>query len=279
MFTTTMFESIKEALANSEKSSGGNSLYREILKFKAGNTYVLRLLPNINSLKDSFYHYFVHGWNSFSTGEYVSAVSLQTIGQTDPIAVERYRIKKNGSEEEKAKAEQVKWQEQWFVNVYVIDDPVTPENNGTVKVMRFGKKLNKLVMSAISGDDSDEFGPRVFDLSANGCNLKLRAEKQGEYVSYDSSRFTSPTDLGLSEERQKEIYNSIHELAAINPLKSEDEIIQIWKKHFVCEPLPVVGAKAPAASITQTESSSEDSSEAKIDDAMVAELLKSFDSN
>lgn len=279
MFTTSMFESIKEALANSEKSSGGNSLYREILKFKAGNTYVLRLLPNINSLKDSFYHYYVHGWNSFSTGEYVSAVSLQTIGQTDPIAIERFRIKKTGTEEEKSKAEQVKWQEQWFVNVYVVDDPVTPENNGTVKVMRFGKKLNKLVMSAISGDDSDEFGPRVFDLSANGCNLKLRAEKQGEYVSYDSSRFTSPTDLGLSEERQKEIYNSIHELAAINPLKSEDEIIQIWKKHFVCEPLPVVGAKAPASSPTEVEDSSETSSEAKIDDAMVAELLKSFDSN
>jgi len=279
MFTTSMFESIKEALANSEKSSGGNSLYREILKFKAGNTYVLRLLPNINSLKDSFYHYYVHGWNSFSTGEYVSAVSLQTIGQTDPIAIERFRIKKTGTEEEKAKAEQVKWQEQWFVNVYVVDDPVTPENNGTVKVMRFGKKLNKLVMAAISGDDSDEFGPRVFDLSANGCNLKLRAEKQGEYVSYDSSRFTSPTDLGLSEERQKEIYNSIHELAAINPLKSEDEIIQIWKKHFVCEPLPVVGAKAPASSLTEVEDSSETSSEAKIDDAMVAELLKSFDSN
>jgi hypothetical protein len=277
MFTTSMFESIKEALAKSETSSGGNGLYREILKFKAGNTYVLRLLPNIKSLKDSFYHYYVHGWNSFSTGEYVSAVSLQTIGQTDPIGVERYRIKKNGTEEEKAKAEQVKWQEQWFVNVYVVDDPVTPENNGTVKVMRFGKKLNKLVMAAISGDDSDEFGSRVFDLSANGCNLKLKAEKQGEYVSYDSSRFTSPTDLGLSEERQKEIYDSIHDLAAINPIKTEDEIIQLWKKHFVCEPLPVVGSKAPVAS--EPSASTEETSDSKIDDAMVAELLKSFDSN
>lgn len=277
MFTTSMFESIKEALAKSENSSGGNGLYREILKFKAGNTYVLRLLPNIKSLKDSFYHYYVHGWNSFSTGEYVSAVSLQTIGQTDPIGVERYRIKKNGTEEEKAKAEQVKWQEQWFVNVYVVDDPVTPENNGTVKVMRFGKKLNKLIMAAISGDDSDEFGSRVFDLSANGCNLKLKAEKQGEYVSYDSSRFTSPTDLGLSEERQKEIYDSIHDLTAINPIKTEDEIIQIWKKHFVCEPLPVVGSKAPVAS--EPSASTEESSDSKIDDAMVAELLKSFDSN
>ena len=277
MFTTSMFESIKEALAKSETSSGGNGLYREILKFKAGNTYVLRLLPNIKSLKDSFYHYYVHGWNSFSTGEYVSAVSLQTIGQTDPIGVERYRIKKNGTEEEKAKAEQVKWQEQWFVNVYVVDDPVTPENNGTVKVMRFGKKLNKLVMAAISGDDSDEFGSRVFDLSANGCNLKLKAEKQGEYVSYDSSRFTSPTDLSLSEERQKEIYDSIHDLAAINPIKTEDEIIQLWKKHFVCEPLPVVGSKAPVAS--EPSASTEETSDSKIDDAMVAELLKSFDSN
>jgi hypothetical protein len=40
-----------------------------------------------------------------------------------------------------------------------------------------------------------------------------------------------------------------------------------------------VGAKAPASAPTESETSSGESSEAKIDDAMVAELLKSFDSN
>lgn len=275
MYNSSMFASIKDALAKSEKS-GGNPLYKEILKFKAGNTYVLRLLPNVNDPSKTFYHYFQHGWNSFATGEYVSALSLQTIGKPDPIGIETYRIKKNGTEEQKAKAQSVKWQEQWYVNVYVIDDPVTPANNGTVKIFRFGKKLNNIIESAISGDDSDEFGAKVFDLSKNGVNFKLKAEKQGEYTTYDSSRFTSPVSVNLSDERIEQIYNSVHDLTSVNPIKSEEELIEMWNKHFVVketfESKPQ--AKTPVASHEEDE---DVSSTKELSDEMVNELLKGYD--
>lgn len=269
MYNANLFQSIKEALTKSENSSG-NPLYKEILKFKAGNTYVLRLLPNVQEPSKTFFHFYQHGWNSFSTGQYVSALSLQTIGKPDPIGMETYRLKKNGTDEEKEKVTAVKWQEQWYVNVYVVDDPTTPENNGTVKIFRFGKKLHKMIESAISGDDSDEFGPRVFDLSANGCNFKLKAEKQGEYVAYDSSRFTSPVDLGLSEERQEEIYKNIHDLTAVNALKSEEELVEMWNKHFLCKDLfqPTKAVATVAAEETNSGGGSE------ISDDVVAELLK-----
>lgn len=271
-----MFESIKEALKNSAKS-GGNPLYKEILKFKAGNTYILRLLPNIKDVPNTFYHFYVHGWNSFATGEYVSSVSLQTVGKPDPIGSEVYRMKKMGSAEEKEKVEAVKWQEQWYVNVYVVDDPVTPENNGTVKILRFGRKLNKLIEEAISGSDSDEFGPRVFDLSENGVNLKLKVEKNdGGFINYDSSRFTSPQNLNLTKEKQDEIYSSIHDLTAINPLKSEEEIVQLWNKHFLCtEGLPSLKKDKEVDSEPVEETTS--SGEAKIEDDMVKELLKGLE--
>lgn len=232
-----MFASIKEALAKSEKTGSTSSSYKEILRFKAGNTYVLRLLPNIKDTANTFYHYFQHGWESFCSGEYVSTLSLQTVGKTDPISLATWRIKKNGTEEEKKKAEAVKWSEQWFVNAYVVDDPVNPENNGCVKIFRFGRKLHKMINSAISGEDADEFGARVFDLSPNGVNLKLRVEKQGDYITYDSSRFTSPNDLNLSSQKIEEIYESIHDLTAVLPLKTEEEIIDLWNKHFLCQNL------------------------------------------
>jgi len=277
-----MFQSIKEALAKSE-SSTGNPLYKEILKFKEGNTYVLRLLPNVKEPSKTFYHFFTHGWNSFSTGQYVSALSLQTVGQPDPIGRERYRLSKTGTSEEKKKVEAVKWQEQWYVNVYVIDDPVNPQNNGTVKIFRYGKKLDQKITSAISGDDSDEFGAKVFDLSSSGVNFKLKVEKnQGGYITYDSSRFTSPVDLGLTKDQQKEVYDSVFDLSSVNQLKTEEDLMKMWNLHFLCvdesksvsvptetfTPKPVVVEKAKN---TQSEDDGE------ISDEMVEELLKGLE--
>lgn len=272
-----MFQSIRDAIAKSE-TTGGNPLYKEILKFKVGNTYVLRLLPNINSPQNTFYHFYTHGWNSFTTGQYVSTLSLQTIGQPDPISKERYRLLKNGTPEEKAKAETVKWQEQWYVNVYVVDDPVNPENNGTVKIFRYGKMLDKMIKSAIEGDDSDEFGARVFDLSPSGVNFKLKVEKQGEWTSYNSSRFTSPADLGLSEEKIEEIYSSVHDLTSVNQIKSESEIVDMWNTHFLG--VTTVVSKTPLPTVVTTESTPNLStkeplnSKEEISDEMVEELLK-----
>jgi hypothetical protein len=278
MYNKSMFDSIKDALTKSEKT-GGNPLYKEILKFKPGNTYVLRLLPNIAEPSKTFFHFYQHGWNSFATGEYVSALSLQTIGKPDPIGMETYRIKKNGSEEQKRKVQAVKWQEQYYVNVYVVDDPTTPENNGTVKIFRFGKKLHKIIDSAISGDDSDEFGSRVFDLSKEGVNFKLKAEKQGEYTAYDSSRFTSPINLNLSEERQKEIYNSLHDLTAVNPIKSEQELIDMWNKHFICKEQESVLEKGFVETPKKPEPQQDYglNSVEELSDDMVNELIKGYD--
>lgn len=277
MYNSSMFASIKDALAKSEKS-GGNPLYKEILKFKAGHTYVLRLLPNVNDPSKTFFHYFQHGWNSFATGEYVSALSLQTIGKPDPIGIETYRIKKNGTEEQKQKVQSVKWQEQWYVNVYVIDDPVTPANNGTVKIFRFGKKLNNIIESAISGDDSDEFGAKVFDLTKDGVNFKLKAEKQGEYTTYDSSRFTSPVSLNLTDEKMEQIYNSVHDLTSVNPIKSEEELMEMWNKHFVVKDIfeSKPQNKTPVSSVEEEEEV-DNSSTKELSDEMVNELLKGYD--
>lgn len=281
MYNSSIFESIKDALAKSEKSSG-NSMFKEILKFKAGHTYVLRLLPNIKEPSKTFYTFFQHGWESFCTGEYVSALSLQTIGKPDPISMMTWRIKKSGTPEEKAKAEQVKWSEQVYVNAYVVDDPVNPENNGTVKIFRFGRKLKKLIEAATKGEDAEEFGHRVFDLSSNGVNFKLKAEKQGDYTTYDSSRFTSPIDLGLTSVRQEEIYNSIHDLESVNTIKSEEELLDLWNKHFVCNQFTEQqNTQSFFNKQTKTESVQQEvidnpSHTEELSDEAVADLLKGF---
>ena len=50
-----MFNDIKTAM-----TSKGESAFKDVLKFEAGKTYNLRLVPNINQPKKSIFHYYHH---------------------------------------------------------------------------------------------------------------------------------------------------------------------------------------------------------------------------
>ena len=226
-----MFQSIKDALVKSD-AENTPAVYNEVLKTTPGNTYTVRLLPFAKDPKNTFYHYFNHGWVSFATGQYVQALSPMTFGERDPIAEERFRILRMGTEDEKERVKAIKRVEKYLVNVYVIDDPTNPDNNGKVKLLRYGKQLHKIIMEAIEGEDAEEFGPRIFDLSSNGVSFKIKCENQGEYPTYVSSRFTSAGKFNLSEDEQKKIYDGVYDLTKVYSLKSYDELKQMLDEHF-----------------------------------------------
>lgn len=260
-FNTSMFQSIKAALAKNEES--GNNTYTEILKTTPGNTYTVRLLPYTPDPSKSFFHYFTHGWVSFATGQYVQALSPSTFGERDPIAEERYRVLRTGTEDEKERMSAVRRTEKYLVNVYVIDDPTNSENNGKVKLLRYGKQLHKIIMEAIEGEDAEEFGARIFDLGPNGASLKIKVENQGEYPTYVSSRFSSAGKLTLSDEEQAKIYNSVYDLTKVFTLKSYDDLKSMLDEHYHLKKSDhesvyeseTVTHKAPAVQVTQEQPS------------------------
>lgn len=271
MLNSTMFQSIKAALnKNNDNSSGG--LYNEIMKTAVGNTYTVRLLPDSKSPADTFFHYYVHGWSSFATGAYVQAISPQTFGERDPISEERFRAKRAGTDDEKSKMEAVRRSEKWLVNVYVVDDPANPENNGKVKILRYGKQLQKIILEAIEGEDAEEYGvERVFDLGPEGLNLKIKVEQQGDYPSYVSSRFTASGKLKLSEDAQQKIYDSAYTLKDVFTVKSFDELRQMVDEHvYVKLDKPAAPAVVTPTVLTNTVSQPtndfKDLSEYNIDD-------------
>lgn len=274
-FNTSMFQSIKDALAKSDNENSP-ATYTEILKTTPGNTYTVRLLPFAKDPKNTFFHYFNHGWVSFATGQYVQSLSPMTFGERDPIAEERFRILRTGSEDEKEKVKAIKRLEKYLVNVYVIDDPTNPDNNGKVKMLRYGKQVHKIIMEAIEGEDAEEFGPRIFDLGSNGVNFKIKCENQGEYPTYVSSRFTSAGKLNLSDDEQKKIYDSVFDLTKVYTLKSYDELKQMLDEHFYVKEVKSEGEtkydvdSAPIPSFAKKEESVVESSI----DADIDELLK-----
>jgi len=236
-FNASMFESIKDALV--QNTSGGS--YTEIMKTTPGHTYTVRLLPYAPDPKNTFFHHYNQGWTSFGTGEYVQALSPTTFGERDPISEARFKALRVGSDEEKEMANTIRRMEKWLVNVYVVDDPQNPDNNGKVKILRYGKQLHKIISEAIQGEDAEEFGQRIFDLGSEGVSFKIKVEQQGEYPTYVSSRFTTAGKLNLTEDQQKEVYDGVFDLAKVFNLKSYDELVKMLDDHFY------VGANAPSA--------------------------------
>lgn len=229
--TSSMFDSIKSALA--ADNDNNKSVIGDILKTPPGNTFTVRLLPYAKDPSKTFFHYYQHGWNSFATGQYTSAISLQTFGERDPIAEERYKILRTGTEEEKEKAKAIVRSEKWLVNVYVVNDPVNPENNGKVKMLRYGKQIHNIITDAIEGEDAAELGPRIFDLSPNGVNFRVKVEKQGDYPTYVSSKFAMPSAIdGLDDDDYKSIYNNVFDLSSVFSVKSAGELKTMLDEHY-----------------------------------------------
>ena len=272
-FNSTMFQSIKDALVSDSKQNNNN--YSEIMSCRPGNTYTVRLLPYTPNPVKTFFHYYNHGWVSYATGQYVQNLSPQTFGERDPIAEERYKVLRTGSEEEKERMQAVKRLEKWLVNVYVIDDPTKPDNNGKVTMLRYGTQLHKILTEAIEGEDAEEFGPRIFDLGPEGVSLKIKVEDQGGYPTYVSSRFTTAGKIEVSEDEQKKLYDNVFNLEEVFTLKSYDELKQMLNEHYYCkvEEEEVVAVNTQPVTNTVSEpvvstAVEEDTTESDIDDLL-----------
>ena len=280
-FNTKMFDSIKNALQKNAVQSN----VRNIMKFEKDKTYTVRIIPNVEQPEKTFFHYYTYDWSSFSTGQYTSALSPATFGQKCPITDAKYRILRNGSPEEKEKANLLRRNERWLVNVFVVDDPTTPENNGTMKIVRYGKQLHKIISDAIDGEGAEDFGARIFDLSENGVNLKIKCEQQGDYITYVSSKFTMPRKIdGLTEEKMESIYKSVFDLTSVVQTKSADELSEMLDEHFYAKRTLIVEKKnseiireAESLSAPPFETSNASSEVNVSDDENIKKLLADLD--
>jgi hypothetical protein len=250
-----MFESIKESL---NVTNGPNDLaFRHFIKMEVGNTYLVRFIPNISDPKATFFHYAHHGFTSLSTGQYVDATCPRVFGDRCPICELRFKLYKTKKEEDRNLAYMIRAHEKHLVNVYVINDPTNPENEHIVKILRFGKRIYDKVLSATEGDDADEFGTRIYDLTENGCNFKIKVETSSEgnrkFTNYNNSRFTAPSAIpNMSSEKIQEVYKNIFDLTKVLEMKSETELNKIISEHILCE-----GEKAQTQENTpQTDSKS-----------------------
>jgi len=242
-FTLSMFDKLKDTLKKSESSGGGS--FGNIMKFPKGHTYTIRLIPNVDNIDDSFFHHFTNSFKSRKTGNFVSALSLKTFGQNDPLdnlywALYNEWKTANPNPPLGADGKKIKFnnpidnKEQWLWNAYWVDNPAEPERNGTVQILRVGPQLNEKIQEAMTGERADEFGAAIFDLTKDGADFKIKAEEQGEFTTFKNSYFTAKSKLDLSDDEIEKIYESVFDLKAIYPVKTEAELVTLVEEHFFC---------------------------------------------
>lgn len=237
-FNVNMFDKIKDALKKTDRVS--NSAYTNIMKFPAGHTYTVRLIPDVAGLESgddkTFFHHWVNQWSSKKDGSFVSAISLKTFGERDPISEERWKLYKEWKDSGPAKDEKfenpIKEREQWFINILVVDDPANPENNGKVKILSMGPQLKDIVEDAMNGESADDFGLSIFDLSKDGCDFKIKADEQGVFTTYIKSRFSTKSSIDLSDEEIDDVYSRVHDLRQVHTVKTFDELQDLLQEHF-----------------------------------------------
>jgi len=260
-YNASLFDSLQEIISN---KNNADSSFKDFLKFESDKTYVVRILPNVEDMSKTWYNYKQHIWDSIVHGKKISVICPNTYKAKCPICEYRSKIWATKNDALINQIKPLKKNEKWLYNVFVVKDPSNPSNEGQVKILNAGSQLQKIIESAISGDDREEFGGKIFDLSSKGCNLRIKVEKnEGGYPSYVASKFVSPSGIdGLDDEDSiNSVYDSFKPLDTIFKVRTYEEIKDLLDIHFL-------GKDSNAS----TPSVDDDEEDFKVDDSLNTEI-------
>ncbi len=144
----------------------------------------------------------------------------------------------------------------YIANVLIVSDPSNKENEGQIKLFKFGKKIFDKITEAMNPDPAfaDEKPMNPFDMW-EGANFKLKIRKVDGYQNYDKSEFESPSaiydgdDDKLEELWKKE--HSLKEFVEPKQFKSYDKLKERLDKVLGTAVPAAVATKAAAASLSE----------------------------
>ena len=208
-----------------KKSYKDERLWKAVVD-KSGNGYaVLRFLPAVEGEDMPWAKVWNHAFQG-PTGQWYIENSLTTVGKNDPVSEMNSAYWNSGIESDKEIARRQKRKLQYFANVYVVEDPTNPQNEGKVMLYRFGKKIFDKCMEAMQPAFKDETAVNPFDFW-EGANFKLKIRKVDGYWIYDKSEFASPSSLFDDDDQIEEVWKKqypLSEFSADTNFKSYDEL-------------------------------------------------------
>mgnify|MGYP003346928468 FL=1 len=217
-----------EALASSSDGKSDKENYWRPEVDKAGNGMAtFRFLPAPPQDGDDglpWVKVFSHGFQG--PGGWLIDNCLTTKNTQCPVCEHNNRLWNSGIEANKEIVRKQKRKLNYIANVYIISDPKHPENEGQVKLFKFGKKIFDKINEAMNPAFEDEVAINPFDMW-KGANFKLKIRKVDGYQNYDKSEFESPSPLSGDDDKLEAIWkqeHSLQDLVADKEFKSYDDL-------------------------------------------------------
>ena len=213
---------------------------------KAGNGYaVVRFLPPPRGEELPWVRIWNHGFQG-PTGKWYIENSLTTIGKPDPVSELNNELWNSGSEANKEIARKQKRRLSYICNVYVVSDPSNPQNEGKVKLFKFGKKIFDKIKDVMQPQFQDEEPLNPFDFW-KGADFKIKIRNVEGYRNYDKSEFSSAAALSDDDAEIEKIWSAEHSLADFmdeRHFKSYDELKRKLEQVLNAAGAPAVRAES-----------------------------------
>jgi hypothetical protein len=230
---------------------------------KAGNGMaIIRFLPASATDGDDalpWVRRFEHGFQG-PNGLWLMDNCLTTNAQKCPVCEHNSILWNSGIEANKEIVRKQKRKLIYFANIMVISDPKNPENEGQIRLYKFGKKIFDKISEAMNPEFADETPMNPFDFW-EGANFKIKIRQVEGYRNYDKSEFDTPSPLSDDDEKLEKIWKSEHsikEFIAPQKFKSYDALKDRLTMVLGLNGVTQIGSKAEDATLTSAPSLGDD---------------------
>lgn len=187
---------------------------------KAGNGYaVIRFLPPVGDEEKNMVELHSHNFKGPNGWFIKNCPTTKNIGKPCPVCEANKELWASNDEKLKKIASSRKRKLSYISNILIIKDPSNPENEGTVRLFKYGKKIYDKIIAAAKPVFEDDPTINAFDMWL-GADFRLKAQTDGSYRSYDSSEFSSPNPISEDDSEIEKIWNQVYPLL---PLVAEDQ--------------------------------------------------------
>ena len=174
---------------------------------------------------------FNHGFKGPS-GKWYIENSLTTLNQKDPVSEYNSQLWNATSDDSSPQRKQAREQKRrltYISNILIISDSKHPENEGRVKLFKYGKKIFDKISMLMDPEFEGDEAVNPFDFW-KGANFKLRIRTVDGYPNYDQSMFESPSVLNTDDSKLEEIWKSQYSLKEFVDLKNFKSYDELKKK-------------------------------------------------
>ena len=216
---------VKEVEKMNTGSGGADDRFWKPEMDKTGvGSAIIRLLPAPEGEDLPWVKMYSHAFQG--PGGWYIENSLTTTGQKDPVSEHNRELWNSGSEKDKETVRKQKRKLNYYSNIYVVKDPLHPENEGKVFLFKFGKKIFDKILNAMQPEFEDEEPMNPYDFWT-GANFRLKIRKVEGYWNYDKSEFDSPSPLLEDDDALEALWKKEYSLSAIvapDQFKSYDDL-------------------------------------------------------